>query len=345
MTAKRKWVLRVGLATGLVLAGVGTWAALHLAELKAGFAARQVRGASTPEERARAAEKLATLGEPGVAELVKLVRTGEDANRVAAAGALEHFFDGLPDGEQRAVTVAGQLLDAFPTCEPGGQRAILGLLPAILKKTGNAHANRCKAAVATGLQMPDPTARVLAVRLALHPEVKMRPNLLPLLSAREAEVRQAALFAAAVGGDGEQVIGDEDLFRWLHDPDEGVRKVCRDALVGRDRTEVEISLGRRLSDPDPLERLKLLLDLRYDDDVADPDPWLERLSRDAEPAVRAGAARVAVEVAASRKLTCPGWVTRVADADGDGTVRRIATFYRRQPTGHVDPRVQPATFP
>ena len=30
---------------------------------------------------------------------------------------------------------------------------------------------------------------------------------------------------------------DEDLFRWLHDPDESVRKVCHDALVSRDRTE------------------------------------------------------------------------------------------------------------
>src|SRR5205085_5919253 len=88
-----------------------------------------------------------------------------------------------------------------------------------------------------------------------------------------------------------------------------------------------------LTHADPGERLKLLLDLRYDDDVADPEPWLERLSRDPEPAVRAGAARVAVEVAVARRLPCPVWVGRVADADPHPTVRFIAAFYRSSHTG------------
>ena len=72
-------------------------------------------------------------------------------------------------------------------------------------------------------------------------------------------------------------------------------------------------------------------DLRYDDDVADPEPWLERLSRDPEPAVRAGAARVMAELTAGRR-TCPAWVARVADADPDPTVRRVAAYFRRQPS-------------
>ena len=63
--------------------------------------------------------------------------------------------------------------------------------------------------------------------------------------------------------------------------------------------------------------------------MPDPEPWLERLSRDPDPAVRAGAARVAVEVAAERRLPVPVWVARLADADPDPTVRRIAGFYRR----------------
>jgi hypothetical protein len=345
MTSKRKWVLRVGLVAVLALAAAGTWAGTHIAELKASYAARQLRNAGSDEDRAKAADRLAALGDPGMGQLLGFVRSGDEACRTASAGALDRFFGNLSDGEQRAVTVAGQLLDAFPNCEIDGQRAILGLLPTILKKTGNAHAIRCRAAVAAGLKMPDTAARVLAVRIALHPDVKMRADLLPLLSAPEAEVRRAALFAAASVTDGEQIIGDEELFRWLHDPDAGVRAICRDALVSRDRSEVEIGLGRRLSDPDPGERLKLLLDLRFDDDVADPEPWLERLSRDPEPAVRAGAARVAVEVTTNRRLSCPGWVTRVADADTDPTVRRIATFFRRQPMGPGDPNVRPAGVP
>jgi HEAT repeat protein len=273
---------------------------------------------------------------------VELVRAGDESSRAAAVGGLDRFLDALPDGEPRAVAVGGQLLDAFPGCDPDGQRAILELLPVVMKKTGNTHAAKCRTAVASALKMLDPAARVLAARLAIHPDVKMRAEVVPLLSAPEAEVRRAALFAASLVTDGDQVLGDEELFRWLHDPDEGVRRVCRDALVGRDRSETDISLGRRLTDPDPLERLKLLLDLRYDDDVADPDPWLERLSRDPEPAVRAGAARVAVEVTSERKLACPVWVHRVADADSDPTVRRVATFFRRQYSPKPDPNIIPA---
>ena len=66
-----------------------------------------------------------------------------------------------------------------------------------------------------------------------------------------------------------------------------MRAICHDVLVSHERTEAEISLGRRLTNPDPGERLKLLLDLRYNELLRDPEPWLERLGRDIEPAVRA----------------------------------------------------------
>ena len=124
-----------------------------------------------------------------------------------------------------------------------------------------------------------------------------------------------------------------------------MRKACRDALVARDRSDAEIALGRRLTHPDPTERLKLLLDLRYDDDVADPEPWLERLSRDSEPAVRAGAARVAVEVALIRNLSCPAWVGRVADTDLHPTVRFVAAHYRAKPTSAPKEPLRPAGGP
>ncbi len=173
----------------------------------------------------------------------------------------------------------------------------------------------------------------------------MRADLLPLLGDPEAEVRRAALVAVASGTDGDLVIADEDLFRWLHDPDTGVRKVCHECLVSRERSETEIALGRRLTDPDPGERLKLLLDLRYDNDLADPEPWLERLSRDIEPAVRAGAARVAAELTTNRRQSCPQWVTRVADADPDPTVRRVAHYFRSVPLRAAAGELRPAGGP
>jgi hypothetical protein len=165
----------------------------------------------------------------------------------------------------------------------------------------------------------------------MHPGVNLRADLVSLLAAPEAEVRRAALFAIGPATDDDPVLGDEELFRWLHDPDAGVRQVCYAALTSRGRTDPEIALGRRLTHPDVRERLELLRDLRFDDDVPDTEPWLERLSRDADPAVRAGAARVAVEYAAEKRLTVPVWVGRMADADPDATVRRIARQWRDRP--------------
>ncbi|MBA4191733.1 MAG: hypothetical protein C0467_27450 [Planctomycetaceae bacterium] len=344
MTRKRKWLLGVGLTVVGILAAAGAWAGMNATELKTSYAARQFLSAPTDAERAQTADRLVALGEPGLQRLLGFVHSDDASRRNAATAALDRYLSGLPDGDPRAVNLGGQLLDNFPTCDASGQHAILELLPAVLKKTGSVHAAKCRAAVATGLKMPEPATRVFTTRLAMHPDVQMRGELLPLLAAPEADVRRAALFAVAAA-EGDLLIGDEDLFRYLHDPDEGVRKVCRDALVGRDRSETEISLGRRLSDPDPVERLKLLLDLRYDDDVADPEPWLERLSRDPEPAVRAGAARVAIEVFTERQLTCPVWIGRVTDEDPDATVRRVASYFRRQAVGRVDPGVRPVGAP
>ena len=58
--------------------------------------------------------------------------------------------------------------------------------------------------------------------------------------------------------------------------------------------------------------------------LGEPGPWLERLSRDGDPAVRAGAARVACE----RKLPFANWVRRLAMEDPDAGVRRVAGFHR-----------------
>ncbi len=345
MTRKRKWMLRAAGVVVAIVAGAGTWAWINAAELRARFAAQRMASATTDEERAKWADTLIEHGEPGVRKLADCVKNGEEPTRAAAVAAFEKHLAALLDNDPRAVMVSGAILDAFPSASDPGKRAVLRLLPTVLKRTGTTHATRCRGVVAEALRMPDVEARLAAVRLAMHPDIKMRGELASLLAAREPEVRGAALFAIASAADGEVLVTDEELFRWLHDPDAGVRKACRDALVARDRSDAEIALGRRLTHPDPTERLKLLLDLRYDDDVADPEPWLERLSRDSEPAVRAGAARVAVEVALIRNLSCPAWVGRVADTDLHPTVRFVAAHYRAKPTSAPKEPLRPAGGP
>jgi hypothetical protein len=324
LAGKRKWFV-FGVVLFLIL--TACVAGLNVSFLKTQYAAHQLRAATNDEDRARAANQLVNLGTPGLTKLIEFIQSGNDSCRSVSTTALNGYLSGMPDGDRRAVPVAGQLLDTFSRMDESGRKAVLALMSNILKRTGNTYAAKCREAIAAGLKTADTDTRVLAIRLALHPDANMRAELLPLMNDPEPRVRGAALFGVATTTDGEQVLADEDLFHWLHDPDEGVRKVCRDALVSRDRSESEINLARRLSHPDAGERLKLLYDLRYEDDVIDPEPWLERLSRDRDPALRAGAARVILEVIAERKLSCPLWVARVSTSDPDPTVRRIATFF------------------
>ena len=328
---RKSLLIRIGIGLLLLLAGAAAWAALNAPALKAKLAARQLRNASSDDERARAADRLTMLGEQGLARLVEFVRAGDEPSRAAAIGAIERRLESGADHEPWANATAERLLTVSVRADPAGLRAILDLIPTLLKRTGQVDAGKCRAVVAAGLKATEPSVRTSAVRLAIHDRVKMRTAVVPLLNDPAAEVRSAALVVVAAADGGEPLVTDEDLFRWLHDPDDGVRKVCHDVLASRDRTETEISLGRRLTNPNPRERLRFLLDLRYGDELADPVPWLERLSRDVEPAVRAGAARVAMAVSGDRRLSSPSWVNRVAEADPDPTVRRVAHYFVGEP--------------
>ena len=328
----RKWVRRGLAGCGFILLAAGIWAGANWGTLQTKFAAHRLNSAATDEDRAKWAEALAAHGDEGSFTLVELLKTGEPPVRTAAAVALAKHLDALPATDARAAVLCGQLLEVFLSFSTEADReAMVALLPTIVQRAGAMHAAKCREAVTAALKMTSVAARLAAISGAAHPTVAMRGDIVVLLNAAEPEVRRAALFAVGPATDGEPVVSDEELFHWLHDPDVDVRKICHGALVSRGRTDGEIALGRRLVDPDAGERLKLLLDLRYDDDLADPEPWFERLSHDVDPGVRAGAARSIVELNAEKKLPVPGWVAQLAEADPDPTVRRIALFYRSEP--------------
>jgi len=335
---------RGAVGLGLVVAAAGAWGWANRADLGARYAARQLTRAATDDERAAWAAKLIDHGDAARASVVGFVSTGSPEVRAAVVPAVEKQLTERPDDDGSAAALADALLDAFPGCDAGGQESVVALLPALLKRIGPAGAAKCRVVTAAGLKLPSPAARLGAIRAAMHPLVKLRADVVPLLAAVEPEVRRAALFAVGPATDDDQVIGDEELFRWLHDADADVRRGCQDALASRGRTDTDIRLGRRLTNPDAAERLDLLLDLRSDDDVADPEPWLERLARDADPGVRAGAARVAAELAAERRQALPPWVPRLAEADPEPTVRRIAAYYCAT-LSRTDGAVRPAGGP
>ncbi len=332
----RTWGRRVVIGGILALIAGGVWGGLHANEIQVRYAAHRLETATTDEERAEWAGVLTARGDTGWQTLTGFVRSSNPPTQAAAVAAIDRYLNDLPDSDPQGAVRCEQLLDAFAAADESGREIVLSLLPTLVKRGGVANAAKCHDVVAAGLQMPGVGSRLAAIRAAMHPHVRLRQAILPLLHAAEPEVRRTALFAVGPATDDDPVIGDEELFHWLHDPDNGVRKVCQDSLVSRGRTDAEITLGRRLTDPSAAERLKLLLDLSEDDDISDPEPWLERLSRDTEPGVRAGAARVAVEIATVRRLNMPVWVGRLAESDPDPTVRRIVRLHKTLPHFQVD---------
>lgn len=330
----RKWVRRGLGACILALVGTATWAAMNRDQLMTRYAAHRFTAAANEAERAQWAEDLATRDPQS---LVAYTTAGSGEVRASATAALAKHLESLPPADSHGSEIAGQLLDAFASAGESERDALAGLLPVLVFRGGTIHAGKSKAAVVAGLKMPLAKARVSAIRAAVA--MSMRGEIVPMLSAPEPEVRRAAMFAVGPATEGESVIGDEELFHWLHDPDGDVRTICRAALVSRGRSDSEIVLGKKLIAPDAAERLTLLVDLRYEDELPDVEPWLERLSRDVEPGVRAGSVRVMMEIKRERGLPTPAWVSRIADADPCETVRHVARVLM-QPSPVVDSSIR-----
>jgi hypothetical protein len=313
----RTWTKRI--VVGILVLG-GGFAALNASLLRAKYAGHQLRSATTDDARADHARSLLALGDAGIAELVEALRTDDPPTCRAVVAALRDNF----------AAHAAAVLDAVPTLKDDGLEAVLDLVPEALKANDAAVADKCRAAVERGLQS-SPVAKVAAAKLAARPAIRLTAALVPLTTDADAAVRAAAFTALGTAGD-DAPITEDDLFRGTNDPDAAVRTVCMAVLETRGRTAEEIDLGRRLTHPQPRVRLQLLVDLASETS-RDIGPWLERLSRDAEPAVRAGAVRVASE----RNLLYADWADKLATADADPTVRQVATFHRRKAAGLVTP--------
>jgi hypothetical protein len=327
MAAVNKWLTRGGLAAGVVVAVAGGLVALNWQAVRLKYAAH--RYATAGDDRGTWAAQLLDAGEDGADAVYAPFAVG-DAPRMTAVVAL--LKERLPT---QAAVLGPPLVKRLPTFPPAGQAATLDLLPDLLESGDPAAVEACRGAVRAALTT-SPEAKVRAVALALRPEVGLLKEVAPLLADGSPEVRRAAVLAVGpLPAGGEPVASDDDLSRCLHDPDAEVREAALNALFDRGLTPEQVALARRLTDPDPAGRLGLLVELRRAA-VANPGPWLERLSKDTDPAVRLGAARVAAETRVNLRFA--KWLHALADADPDPTVRKWAGYYRAQAD------VQPAGF-
>ncbi len=326
MLVNPKTKRRIGLAVVFTVVAVcGVFALQTSTYVQVQYSSWRFRNASSEQDRLQTAESLAALGKTGLDCIVVYMESDNTQLSEPAAKYLVSYVDKLSENNDQQDFLITKLVGHLAHNTTDQSYLVMQFVPVLLKKTEGKYSDVLRRVVSSALGASEHSVRLFAIKLSLHPHIKTHSELLPLLHDSNAEIRQAALFAVTSNND-ELMLSDEELFEWLHDSDASVRKVCLDALLSRNRSEFEIALGSRLTHPNPLERLRLLLDLRYDE-VADPEPWLERLSHDPEPAIRVGAARVIIEVARTRNITLPQWTARMVASDEDPTVRRVANYY------------------
>jgi hypothetical protein len=318
---------------GLKLVGAGVVAVLAVAggvtawqwnAIQAHLTAGKLRSTTTPEERTAIAEQLLASGESGIAKLVDVFRTGSADECAAVADAVVSRFGDVPADDPRCAAVCRPFLTARGSFNDPGKDAAVTLVPLFLRCGGPTAEDESRAVVRAGLAGGN---KATAVRFAVV--LGLKAEVVPLLNDPAAEVRRAAMAAVGPAAGGSPAVDTEDLFRWLNDPDAEVRLLCEAALSTRGLEPDLIDAARKLTHPDASERLKLLTDLQRGlATFRDPGPWLERLSGDPDPAVRAGVARVGYE----SRLEFGGWLDRLT-ADPDATVRRIAAFHKQRAEG------------
>ena len=238
-------------------------------------------------------ERLADLGDPVVPRLVDLLQ--RDAPTCRNSGmALARILDRWPKEESRSAALAQRLGDGFAGFSPGGKQVALELAEILAQW-------------------------VPACREPVHQII------CDGMSDSSPEVRRAALLA---GGQAREVMSDEEFLKCLHDADADVRELCETTLKNRGLRDKDLQLGRLISDPSPLKRLEVVRFLPLDAQL-DAQAWLNRLCQDPSPAVRASAARTAMDPDSGLGVEMSERVRQMAQSDPDGTVRQIAEYLVR----------------
>lgn len=175
-----------------------------------------------------------------------------------------------------------------------------------------------------GLKDEEPAQRARAIQVAQQVGQELVKAVVPLLDDPAPEVRRAAMLAVGPTAD---AVATDDLLRWLHDPDEDVRRLCEAALRGpRGLPDRHVHLGRLITDRAPRVRLQVLESLRQASDL-EPGIWLRRLTHDPAPEVRVAAMRAAVESLPDTSFDLSDRLDQMAHGDSSPTVSTLAQYY------------------
>lgn len=324
---RKRWkFLFVVFLTMLALAGGAAFS--QRTALQSWYYAYRLERAPETERQAWA-DKMVGMGEPAAPRLLGCFRKDDTGLCKIARIGLEKLLEEWGPKDERSKLLGDRFFEEHGSFSPVGQVAALQLLPDLLPAGGVEGEAKARIVVAAALKSHSSELRFQGIKLAARAELNLLPTLLPLLDDPEADVRGAAMLALGPireGGAGAEkpLISDDDLLRFLHDPDPEVRRICEMSLRSRGLRERDVRLGKMLVNPDPMDRLQLLIDLPGEEEIG-LARWLQRLSNDPDSAVRAGAARVAAE----RHVDFAERLEQMMREDPDSTVRKIAEHYRK----------------
>lgn len=188
----------------------------------------------------------------------------------------------------------------------------------------------CRALAAAGLSDDRAECRAHGARLAAAPGMNLLHLVPPLVLGGSPDpdpgVRRTALVLI---GQSEALAPTEGLLLRLHDRSGEVRSVCAKILRSRGLSVEQIDLARLMTDPDATVRARVPARVLDFPDL-DTHVWLDRLSRDSSPAVRAAVVRTFGDL---QQLQLRDRVREMAGDDPSSTIRQLADYYltRRRP--------------
>jgi hypothetical protein len=250
---------------------------------------------------------------------------GQEAALEWHLGVLRQLDADKESGRPVADSAAKLLLAAAQVSDKGVRLRTLALAEVLLARTPPAQTDLHRRLALEALTAKDAELRARGARLAMHAPLQndeaLMERVVPLLKDGSPEVRRAAVLAVGLA---EKIISADDLLPLLHDADPEVRRLCEKALGGRGLGPAHIRIARKITDARPGERLEVVHYLLRMDDL-DPGVWLQRLSQDPAPAVRAAAIRLGAEDPGESAFA--ERVAQMAREDPSETVRQLAAHY------------------
>ncbi|MBL8823043.1 MAG: HEAT repeat domain-containing protein [Planctomycetia bacterium] len=183
-----------------------------------------------------------------------------------------------------------------------------------------------QALVRKGINDSSTVVRSASVRLAVCPSVLMQEALVPMLAQngteKSAEVRQLVILAL---GEHEALLSTDELCRFLNDESAEVVNTTIRALKVRGLSDGQIQLAQKMKSRDASVRAEVP-DYVLKTKGIDSMLWLERLSKDPEPAVRAAVARALSQLEDQQTARLLLQLTQ----DKDPTVQEISQYYLKK---------------